>query len=113
MPKPPAFMFYTANFSQATAAWTNEEVGIYIRLLSYQWDNGSIPADYEMLARILRISSKKVDKILKNVFEKFDMNEAGNLINLRLEAERTKQVNYRETQAKHGKRGADIRYGKM
>ena len=47
MPKAsPAFQFYPADFLTATAEWTDQEVGIYIRLLANEWINESIPEDF-------------------------------------------------------------------
>jgi len=32
-----------------TAEMTNEEVGIYMRMLCYQWENGSVTSDTDRL----------------------------------------------------------------
>ena len=52
MGKPPAFQFYAAAFLTDTAEWTIQEVGLYIRLLSSQWINGSLPNNKKRLALI-------------------------------------------------------------
>jgi len=53
--KAPAFMFYPADWlgSQRVSLMTLEEEGAYIRLLSYCWQHGSIPADPVKLARLI------------------------------------------------------------
>ena len=53
MNKAPAFQLYSNDFLVDTMAWSAFEVGIYIRLLLYQWTNESIPEDPERLARSL------------------------------------------------------------
>ena len=41
------FKFFPANFVEATYSWPPATVGIYMRLLMYQFSNGSIPSDEE------------------------------------------------------------------
>ena len=43
--KAPAFQFYAADFLVGTSDMTNEEVGIYIRLLCHQWAKGFVLKD--------------------------------------------------------------------
>ena len=50
MGKSPAFRLYASDFYMDTQTWSNEEVGVYLRLLLYQWINGSIPNDENLLA---------------------------------------------------------------
>ena len=42
MAKDPAFLFYTSDFLTGTMFMTNEQVGIYIRLLCSQHQHGGI-----------------------------------------------------------------------
>lgn len=42
MAKDPAFLFYSQDFYMATAYWTDQQVGKYIRLMILQHQNGSI-----------------------------------------------------------------------
>ncbi len=55
----PWFPFYVYDFWQdeSVLAMTFEEVGLYVRLLSLQWIEGSIPADVDRVARIVGLSS--------------------------------------------------------
>lgn len=102
MSKSPAFQFYSSDFLVDTLGWSIEELGIYIRLLLYQWSNGSIPTDKKMLARIAGCSYKKFNDNSKNVLTKFlpceGQKDASKLQNLRLEKTRQMQLKYSESQ---------------
>jgi uncharacterized protein YdaU (DUF1376 family) len=113
MKSPPAFQFYAADFDTATSTWELDEVGLYIRLLSYQWINGKLPNDPRKLSKIARISPKKFSNLFQIVSKKFISDGNGNIFNLRLEKVRQEQTKYRESQSKHGKRGADKRWGRL
>lgn len=105
MSKAPAFQLYASDFDMDTASWDNEEVGIYFRLLMYQWVNKSIPKDTKRLAKIVRMGHKKFQnrwQILKKKFIEKDLN---NLVNEKMEKVRVEQIRYRETQSKHGRKG--------
>jgi uncharacterized protein YdaU (DUF1376 family) len=101
--KSPAFQLYAADFYMDTASWPVDEVGMYTRLLFYQWVNGSIPNDIEKIARISGcISGRKwsanVARMWSNMRHKFATLPDGNLINLRLEESRKKQEKFSESQ---------------
>lgn len=55
----PWFPFYVYDFWQdeSVLAMTFEQVGLYLRLLSLQWIEGSIPADGDRVSRIVGLSS--------------------------------------------------------
>lgn len=108
MSKPPAFMLYAADFYMDTASWTVEQVGIYTRLLFYQWVNGSIPNDLEKIARIAGcMQDRKWRANLagnwRELCHKFATLPDGNLANVRLEETRQKQQSYIENQRVKGK----------
>lgn len=94
--KPPAFQFYPADFIMGTMAMTPEQVGAYIRLLCYQWENGPIPNDDELLARITGCGGNAI-ACAKAKFELCD----GKLANARLEHTRANQASYRKKQAEN------------
>jgi uncharacterized protein YdaU (DUF1376 family) len=103
MKNAPAFQLYAADFYMDTASWPVEEVGMYTRLLFYQWVNGSIPSDVEKIARIAGcISGRKwsanVARMWSNICHKFATLPDGNLANLRLEESRQKQNKFIESQ---------------
>ena len=112
MSKSPAFRLYAADFDMDTNTWTNEEVGVYLRLLLSQWVNKDLPADPKKLSKIARTSLKKFNFVFRSISHKFHENGDQKLVNLRLEAERVKQVNYFKKQSKSGMKGAEKRWGK-
>lgn len=109
MGKSPAFQLYASDFDMDTASWNNEEVGIYFRLLMYQWVNGSIPSDPKRLSRIVRISAKKFQKRWQILKQKFTKKDEDNLVNLKMEKVRDAQARYREGQSKHGLKGVEVK----
>ena len=109
MGKSPAFQLYASDFDMDTASWDNEEVGIYFRLLMYQWVNKSIPDDINRLARIARIGQKRFKKSWRIISNKFQKNSKGGLFNQRMELIRQEQDNYRKLQSESGKRGVEIK----
>ena len=49
----PAFQFYVDDFLGGTYWMTNEQVGAFIRLLSYQWTKGGLPDEVSIWAKII------------------------------------------------------------
>ncbi len=94
--KAPAFQFYADDFLAGTIDMSPAEVGAYIRLLCYQWSNGSIPADLKKLRRIAG------GPVSPEVLAKFVPVGDGRLANKRLELERQKQAEFREKQRQKG-----------
>jgi len=90
-----------------TITWTNEEIGVYLRLLLYEWINNDLPNNPKMIQKIAKISPKRFQKVFPQIKHKFSCNGQNNLINLRLEAEREKQLNYLKSQSESGRRGAE------
>lgn len=107
MNKPPAFQFYPDDFLGGTSAMTNEECGAYIRLLCVQWSRGFV-TEHE-ITRIASLSSHDGVAIVKS---KFERDEQGHYRNKRLSCESEKQRQYRDSQAKSGKKGAYNRWGR-
>jgi len=110
MSKSPAFRLYAADFDMDTNTWTNEELGIYLRLLLSQWVNGPLPNCPKKLAKISRITPKKFQKVFPNIEHKFQENGHNTIVNKRMEKERQKQANYIKTQKKAGQKGAERRW---
>ncbi len=96
MTKSPAYQYYAADFEMDTADWTVDEVGIYQRLLNYEWVNGALPDDLSKLARIVRISLQKMKSKWPILEHKFSKNGEGKLVNRRMEEERENQLIWRE-----------------
>ncbi len=53
--KRPWFKLWVSDWNMATAVMTLEEQGAYMRLLTIQWRDGSIPSDMVKIARIVGI----------------------------------------------------------
>jgi len=101
MAKSPAFQFYAADFLTDTAEMTDQEVGVYIRLLSHQWVNGSINSDPERLGSI----ATGVLAVWQHIAYKFEEGEDGRLRNQRLEKTRQEQDENREKRRIAGSKG--------
>lgn len=101
MSKAPAFQFYAADFLIDTAEMTGQEVGIYIRLLCYQWVNESLPSDPK------RLSSIAIDllDVWQDISYKFVEGDDGRLRNPRLEETRRVQQEHSEKRRIAGSKG--------
>ena len=111
MGKAPAFQLFAADFLADVAEWSNEEVGVYTRLLFYSWINEGISTETERLARLAHCSEEEFKKPWKIVKKKFiPQNEK--LVNARLETGRKEQEERRKKLIESGKRGANIRWNR-
>lgn len=98
-----------------TAAMSNEETGVYVRLLCYQWSHGCIPDDDRLLNRITMNAPADVLAAVKTKF--VDGAQFGyqaltgqhTLVNVRLQLEREKQSAYRQSKSEAGKASAKKR----
>jgi uncharacterized protein YdaU (DUF1376 family) len=96
--KAPAFQFYPADFLVGTAHFTAEQVGVYIRLLCYQWENGYIENSDRMMGQLGGCS----EMTARTMREKFKMTTDGfGLQNKRLEEVRKKQQEYHKKQSEN------------
>ena len=75
--KPPSFDFFPDDFVAGTYHLPAEAVGIYVRLLCYQWNNGSIPSDENELARIAGVDANAMRTHMRTVMLKFVQSECG------------------------------------
>jgi uncharacterized protein YdaU (DUF1376 family) len=87
----PWYRYFPGDFESATRTWTSKEVGVYIRLLNYQWLEGGIPLDEDRRARI----APDCAEVWEVVGDKF-VERDGELINRRLEKERERLDERRE-----------------
>jgi uncharacterized protein YdaU (DUF1376 family) len=106
--KPPSFDFFPDDFIAGTYHLTPEAVGIYVRLLCYQWNNGSIPSDENELARVAGVDADAMRTHMRTVMLKFMQDECGGLKNARLEREREHKLSVIEK----SKAAADSRWAK-
>jgi len=100
--KSPAFQTYAADFYMDTAGWDPYAVGIYWRLLMYEWINGALPTELEELTRIGGAKIKTFNHFWNHqVSSKFSVNGNGKLINRRMEEVRQNQSKYSESRRKN------------
>jgi hypothetical protein len=95
------FPFKYQRFYSSTTDWTEEQEGAYLRLLTYQFDKGSIPND---LKKIKKISPKAV-KNWGLLSKKFVQNSEGNLINIVMDEIRNDIQGKKDKNLKNGKLG--------
>lgn len=100
----PAFSLYPKDIlsDEACSAMTDEELGVYVRLLCHAWLEGSIPADRVRLARLTRRSLPRFGRVWRAVGPCWDADpeDPERLVQRRMERERTKQVDYSELQSR-------------
>ena len=99
MNKPPAFQFYAQDFLTGVIYLTNEEIGIYIKMLCKQWTDGQIPK--KRLGFLVGSDWDNLSDELKSKFQ----DKGDYLVNERLEKEREKKVVFMEKQKENGKKG--------
>ena len=91
--KDPAFLFYSSDFLSGTMLMNNEEIGIYVKLLCLQHQQGHL---------------KKEDIVnmgaTERVLSKFKKDEKGNYYNERLEYEANKRKAYSESRRNNRKK---------
>lgn len=108
--KPPAFQFYADSWlsSLRVQLMSLEEEGAYIRCLSFCWRHGSIPADVELLSRLIgKGCSTNLASKVSSMFS--PSSTPGELIHERLEFEREKQVAWRKKCSAGGKLSAKLK----
>ena len=73
MPKRPWFRFWVADFlnDESVVLMTNEEVGVYVKLLAHHWIEGSLPGDESKLASLSNVSRKLWMKIRERILPCF------------------------------------------
>lgn len=109
--QPPSFPFYASDYlsSSKVQLMTLEEEGAYIRLLSYNWQDGYIPSDITELSRLCKCGPKKMEVLWKRIKPCFVENgDPARLVSPRLEEVRAEMTAYRNAQ----KMRADMRWHK-
>ncbi len=102
MNKSPAFQFYPKDFimDDKVAVMNLEQIGAYIKLLCYCWNNNGLPTDEEELKEMCG-NPENWEKIWKKVGRCFYENN-GKLYNKRLDKEREKQKFWKEKSKEGG-----------
>lgn len=92
MAQDPAFLFYPNDFDAATKFFTNEQIGVYMRLLIAQFQHGRLTEK-----QFLHIAGDWDSEIM----QKFKRDEDGKYYNQRLEKEQDKRKKYSESRRKN------------
>jgi len=84
---PPAWQLYAQDFLTDVQEWDDAAVGVYIRLLNYQWINRSIPSTIKSLKTLCNTDEETLSYYWENFIKhKFKQKtEDGRLQNKRLE----------------------------
>ena len=104
----PYFKCYPADFlsDPPVMAMTDEELGFYWRCLLIAWMDNGIPEDRARLARVMRTSKRRVERLWPAVADLWVHGAEGKLVNPRQERERTKAT----SKSQSAKEAADARW---
>ena len=104
------FPLYTKEWAASVGHMSAAQRGIYISLLVFQWDNGSVPDCMEQCARIAGAMQMQEGDwlIIRDKFKRTD--EDGRLRNAKLESVRSTQVEKAEAVSNNAKRAAAARH---
>jgi uncharacterized protein YdaU (DUF1376 family) len=103
----PFIPLYYGDFIGGTMSFGADEVGAYLLLICYQWQNGHIENDPQSIERIARCEYGK----LRRVLAKFKSDGNGGLLNERCEEIRQERGRYMEAKRRAGEMGAEKRWG--
>jgi uncharacterized protein YdaU (DUF1376 family) len=111
MSRSPAFQLYVDDLlgSGTVQAANTEEVGAYVLLMCYDWQEVGFVYDEERLANVCRLPLPRFRKAWAHLSPKFPERD-GRRFNPRLEKERAKQAAWAAKATEKGKRGADVRW---
>lgn len=111
MGKSPAFQLYVDDLlgSGTVQAASTEEIGAYILLMCYDWQEVGFVYDEERLAHVCRLPVQRFRKAWSHLSPKFPERD-GRRFNPRLEKERTKQATWALRASEKGRKGADARW---
>jgi uncharacterized protein YdaU (DUF1376 family) len=104
--QPPYFKFFPEDFLIGCAHFSPKEVGIYMRLLCYQWSKNGLPNDKLALSKMVGCRPSDLTNVLKKFIEvKRDLHDSAQksismLVNARLEQVREEQMQYSDNQRK-------------
>ena len=99
------FSFNPSEFLTRTIGLPNQDVGAYIKLLSYSWVNGPLPNNPKVLSSIA--GKRDVELITARFFE---VNEDGKLYDPRLEDQRVKAAGILEANRKRTEKASENRW---
>ena len=102
------FPLYAESFlsSRSVAIMTNEQVGMFIKLMCWQWKDGPLPEDTEALLALCGGNARALQGVLKA----FKLTGRG-YVNENLERVRQDQDEKAEKASEHGRKAANSRWG--
>ena len=105
---PPAWQLYAQDFLTDVQEWDDAEVGVYIRLLNYQWINRSIPSTIKGIKTLCNTDEETLTEYWnEHIKHKFKQKtEDGRLQNKRLEEYWQQLINHRKKRQAAGKASA-------
>lgn len=113
MTKSPAFQFYPKDFlsDENVMLMSNQELGCYIKLISFCWIEGSIPSDIKNIAKLCGEDASVMSQLWQSIEKCFIAGEKGRLDQPRIKAEKIKQQEYRSIKSASGINGASSKWG--
>ena len=108
--KLPSLPLFTDTFAAETVHLSNEEIGIYIRLLCFAWTKNAKPFTTESAYRICQCKTKDCEKIVYRILDEFFKLESfiDNIekwTHKRLNSEYDYLINYYNQKSINGKKG--------
>lgn len=112
--KKPYFPFYPYDFltDDKVIGLSNEQVGIYIKMLCHQWIHGPLSSDKVVICRLCGVTDLEKSGILQVIETCFAITEDGKLFNHRLELIRDELEGRLERLSMGGTKGMENRWGK-
>ena len=108
-----ALQLFTDTISAETVHLTNEAVGIYIRLICFNWTKNTKPFSQKDAYRICQCRSKECEDIVDLVLKEFFLLNSTGYTHKRLKAEHIYLTSKYKKKSDAGKRGMEIRYGSV
>jgi len=82
--------------------------GAFTDLLFFEWDDGPLPNDPEILMRMLGVNAEEWSRVVLPILDaEFRQNADCRFVNERLEAERRKSIQLRDVAHERAKAGGD------
>jgi uncharacterized protein YdaU (DUF1376 family) len=116
----PWFKVYAAEVlsDENVIGWSMEERGAWFTLLCHQWREGSIPADLDRIASLLRMDADAMrpqcDRIWRRIADRFVPHPdlPGRLVSPRMEMEREEALEQAAKKSESAKKAATSRWSK-
>ena len=105
-----ALQLFTDTFAAETVHLTNEQVGIYIRLLCFAWTKNTKPFKIESAYRICQCIDKNCKLKVDGIVGEFFMHQENGWTHKRLTAEHEYLTAKYKKRSEAGKKGASIRH---